>query len=339
MVVLLGAWNDLRLAAGFGVCLFFLLSAFLITELLEKECLRTHTVQVRSFYIRRALRIWPLYFCFLGATALIGLFVPAYRVEPGRLLALILLSGNWYTAAKGSVGNIVGALWSISVEEQFYLAWPWLAKLSARKGLWLVSVLLVPCSWFAILHLSRTGAHRNLIVWFNSFVQFQFFGLGAVLALYLQGHAPGFSKRVRIGLLVAGLLAWYLAEAIFRIKDDDRLISANSSVLGYTLVAGGSVLFLLGFLGLPENLVPKPLAYLGKISYGLYVFHLLALLWAWTTGAHAFSSLFAFVPNGLTDLIFCVAGLMITVSLAMLSYRFLEKPFLRMKQRFAIVQP
>jgi peptidoglycan/LPS O-acetylase OafA/YrhL len=87
-------------ACSFGVCLFFLLSAFLITELLERERAHTGSIEVRSFYVRRILRIWPLYFSFLLVGVVLGCFIPSYRMEAGRILAFLLLSGNWYVAGE-----------------------------------------------------------------------------------------------------------------------------------------------------------------------------------------------------------------------------------------------
>ena len=100
-------------AGRFGVCLFFLLSAYLITELLCRERANTGTIHVGSFYSRRILRIWPLYFAFLFAGVLLGLAIQDYRIEPHRIEAFLLLSGNWYVARIGCSANPIAPLWSI----------------------------------------------------------------------------------------------------------------------------------------------------------------------------------------------------------------------------------
>ncbi len=119
------AWlaANFRLAGSFGVCLFFVLSSFLITELLLRERRQTGTVHVKAFYVRRILRIWPLYFFFLFFGALLGHFVADWHMEAPRLLAFLLLLGNWYVAVFGQTLNPIAPLWSISIEEQFYLTW------------------------------------------------------------------------------------------------------------------------------------------------------------------------------------------------------------------------
>ncbi len=143
----------------------------------------------------------------------------------------------------------------------------------------------------------------------------------------------------RLVLFTGGLFAWYLAQALFHVKDDSRVLSAKSSIPGYSLVAAGCVLLLFAFLGIAEQFVPKRLAYFGKISYGLYVFHLFALEHIWKLGE---TGILQFGSSGAIRagvyLIFCVTALALTITLAMLSYRFLERPFLRIKERFAFVQ-
>ena len=113
---------------AFGVPVFFLLSAFLITELLLRERTGTGAIHVRSFYLRRILRIWPLYFAVFFGLALLNHFVPGTGTDnPWAWLAFTCFSGNWYITARGWIAGSVDPLWSISVEEQFYLLVPVLA--------------------------------------------------------------------------------------------------------------------------------------------------------------------------------------------------------------------
>ncbi|HZR65591.1 MAG TPA: acyltransferase [Terriglobales bacterium] len=332
-------WNALKQAGSFGVCLFFLLSAYLITELLERERSSTGTIHVSSFYRRRMFRIWPLYFAFLAATLALGMFVPAFRIEPGRLLALIFLSGNWYAAFLGCGLSPIAPLWSISVEEQFYLTWPWIAKFWQRSGLRRTSFLLLPVSSAIILWLSRSGIQARREIWANSFVQFQFFALGAILALSLRHRTPTLTTISRLILFLVGLLSWLLAEVVFHIKDDAGTLSSSSMLAGYGLVAIGCLILFLAFLGIPQQHVPAKLAYLGKISYGLYVFHMLALFCAEkVVSSHASILRLVSEPHYFRFVLIQVLGFGISVSLAAASYRFFETPFLRAKERFTFVQ-
>src|SRR5687768_7831381 len=116
-------------AGAFGVDLFFALSSYLITELLLREHEQRGTFSVAAFYVRRALRIWPLYFTFLALTVLVvPTLIPTDRFGPIYITSFALFVGNWVCAAKGLPFSVASPLWSISVEEQFYIGWPLLLR-------------------------------------------------------------------------------------------------------------------------------------------------------------------------------------------------------------------
>jgi peptidoglycan/LPS O-acetylase OafA/YrhL len=265
-----------------------------------------------------------------------------YWISPGRLLAFLFLSGNWYVAAAGTGTSPIAPLWSISLEEQFYLAWPWVAKIGGRTSILGLSVLLIPISWLTLFFLAHGGAHSERAIWVNSLVQFQFFALGALLALGLNGRVPKLSTRVRIGILMAGAIAWLTAQAAFGVRTPGPRPDAVSLILGYTLVAIGCALFLIGFLGAPRQLLPKPLVYLGKISYGLYVFHMLAIGCASKALGLIERMTFGPVNRGfgptLRSVLMLPVALALTILLAIASYRFLEQRFLKVKERFTLVR-
>jgi len=332
-------------AGRFGVCLFFLLSAYLITELLGREKANTGTIHVGSFYARRILRIWPLYFAFLFAGALLGLAIQDYRLEAHRIAAFLLLAGNWYVARIGCSANPIAPLWSISVEEQFYLAWPWVVKLGGRTWTCIICSILLPLSFLFLYELSRAGGDAGSNIWFNSFVQFQFFALGALLALCLRGRVPALGLLSRIAIFVAGLTSWLIADGVLRLGGADARLSSGSIIAGYAFVAIGCLLFFVSFLGMLTRWVPKRLVYLGKISYGLYVFHMLALSVSWRLfwpAESQRSSLQATSWNGVVlgarAALILLVSMGMTVICAALSYRFLEQPFLSIKERFTFVR-
>ena len=161
-----------------GICLFFVLSSFLITELLRIEKQRTGTIRIRAFYIRRVLRIWPLYFLFLALAVLIGILQPDLHIPVKAVLAFVLLAGNWYAAAHGFVQGFAGPLWSISLEEQFYVIWPSACRFLNKRFLTGLSVLLIPVGVVATYYLAQEGALRSPAIWVNTFVQFQMFCYG-----------------------------------------------------------------------------------------------------------------------------------------------------------------
>jgi peptidoglycan/LPS O-acetylase OafA/YrhL len=141
------------LLGDLGVPVFFLLSAFLITELLFRERDETGTIQLRAFYMRRILRIWPLYFLVFYGLVVLTRFVPfAGAKDPGAWLAFTFFAGNWWICWHGWVPAYpVNPLWSISVEEQFYIAIPIIALLGQRAGVKAVSLFFLFVSYVAVI--------------------------------------------------------------------------------------------------------------------------------------------------------------------------------------------
>lgn len=322
--------TSLAKACGFGLCLFFALSAYLITELLIREKSANGEIEIRAFYTRRVLRIWPLYFLGLG----IGVALTLLRHEPdvlGRYAAYAVLAGNWYCAAHiASAGKSpMEILWSISIEEQFYLFWPWIAAARARRLLEGAAVSLLAVSALALIIIGRTGTSTDA-AWFNSFVQFGMFGAGAMLSLKLRGSAPRLGIASRIAVALAAAAMWYIASAVFHIKDPGPATSAINMLAGYAAVALGCVLFLLSAMGTSAMKLPRTLIYLGRISFGLYVFHELGMNMAWSL-LHKLR-----VPQ--PGVVAAFLGLAITIAIASLSYNFYEKPFLRLKKRLEVVK-
>lgn len=113
------AWT-LGTGGAFGVPVFFLLSGFLIVELLLREREQTGKVHVGAFYVRRALRIWPLYFASFYGLVLLNQVVPGISTnDPQVWAAFSLFLGNWWVSLNGWIAGPVDPLWSISVEEQY----------------------------------------------------------------------------------------------------------------------------------------------------------------------------------------------------------------------------
>src|SRR5258707_11587748 len=129
-------------AGAFGVPLFFLLSSFLIVELLLRERAQTGTIHIKAFYIRRMLRIWPLYLAAFFGLAALGHYMPDVGPKTYHSwLAFLLFAGNWYILRYGWIAGPIDPLWSIAVEEQFYIAIPLLARFGGRRILALVSLI------------------------------------------------------------------------------------------------------------------------------------------------------------------------------------------------------
>lgn len=327
---LLAAVKD---AGNFGVCLFFILSAFLITELLRREQSAYGRIHVRAFYLRRMLRIWPLYFGITIVYALAGRWFHAMRMEPGRVLAYFLLAGNWYIALHPWIQTPLRSLWSISVEEQFYLTWPLLARYGGRRLLAQASLVIILISLLAIIIASADKAFAYNTVWLNSFVQFQFFAWGALSALVLSGDIPIIHRVSRCTAGLTGILLWLLSAWATGIKRPGTHTSAVEFCFGYVAVAAGCLLILLAALGTDKRRIPGWAVYLGKISFGLYVFHETAFLLVDEVQKHVGVPAPRHRDTALALISNKVVALGVTILLAMLSYRFWESPFLRLKRR------
>jgi peptidoglycan/LPS O-acetylase OafA/YrhL len=314
-------WAAAAMTAGaFGVDLFFLLSAYLITTLLLREHRERGRIAVGSFYVRRALRIWPLYYVFLAITIwIVPLVMTREFLRPEYIVAFCLFAGNWICAKGGYPGSVAAPLWSVSIEEQFYLVWPLLLSWTGTRGLVPISggVLALATGarlWLAAQHTGHPG------VWCNTFAHLDPIAIGAILAVRFQDSEPTIGRGRRPVLFLSGAVAWMVAARFGALKGWD-------SVWTYPVVTLGSVAMLISFLGaLPQGRRWPgfgALTHLGRVSYGLYVFHVLAIGLMWEQ--KSLGSLQ--VP----------AAFALTVVLALVSYQWLERPFLKLKERFAAV--
>ncbi len=328
-------------AGAFGVSLFFLLSSFLIVELLLRERAHTGTIHTQAFYIRRILRIWPLYFGSFYGLVLLAHFLP--HVGPtshASWLAFSLFMGNWYILHHGWIAGPVDPLWSISIEEQFYICVPIVARFGGRKALAIISLLLLAVAYVTVFHYAHVHSIGDNGEWTDSWVQFQFFAAGALLAMGLRSRLPTWSGFVRVALFIVAAACWIGAVMGLGVKSWNAHPSVGGAFVGWALITAGCGLFLLSVLGMPERFVPRWLTYLGRISYGLYIYHSLILylvfkkagrmLSDWTSWMNLPRSVMPSIGTGLV--------LLLTVLIAHLSYKFVERPFLRIKERFAFVQ-
>ena len=222
-------------------------------------------------------------------------------------------------------------LWSISVEEQFYLFAPWAVKKLDRRSLSGFGIALIVSANVWLLFLGKAQAPDGAI-WCNSFVQFENFAAGILLCLMLHGITPRIRAWQRPALLAAWALCWLYASLGFHTHSGvDAVTSSLSLIGGYGLVALGSCFLLIAFLGLDKKLLPSWAIYLGRISYGLYVFHVPAL--------HFIDRVFNHFPASWSvAMLFKGATAMgFTILLASLSYRYFETPFLKIKRQHEVI--
>ena len=313
-----------------GLCLFFCLSAYLITEILLQERQTAGVVSVRRFYIRRILRIWPLYLfgIFIGiawAALILG------RQQIIGFVWYLLFAGNIYCAAYGWSINPMTPLWSISVEEQFYLIWPWAMRRFSRRGLLLCALFFIVVANITLFNLGQHHANTGWEVWCNTLVQFEMFATGILLALARKRFQHS-SVLAGVILAISGPVMWFLSFYLLHAMQTPSTGTASSGislVIHYAMIALGCAAVLHGFCMIGPSYMPRWATGLGKISYGLYVYHLLML----QISLVFFISLH--IPHASLFSVFL--GLALTILAAKLSYSRLESPFLRLKRRFEIV--
>lgn len=314
-------------AGAYGVDLFFALSAYLITSLLLRERSTTGKVDLRSFYVRRILRIWPLYLGFVAFAAITARFLPWQNLPLRYIAGYTLLAGNWLYVFYGLPASFAVPLWTVSIEEQFYLAWPLALRRASIRAIafMAIAVLVVANLWR--LALVVLGAPAQAME-YNTFTRLDPIALGVLLALF-AGKLPSLSTWQRITLLTAGVATWIVTFWSTVVIEMPKLSTWQSAV-GHLLTALASAAILFSVMGSQNAFLRnKWLLYLGKISYGLYVLH---------EFAHycAMRLLPASTPIQVIEQ--SVFSLALTILLAVASYRWLESPFLLLKERFAYVQ-
>jgi len=304
-------------AGALGVDLFFALSAYLITELLLREQRSEGRFDIRAFYIRRILRIWPLYyFALLVLLPVLALAMPADRMPGNFLAAFLLFGGNWACVWWNLYPTALALLWSVSIEEQFYVVWPWLLRLcGSLMPLCALAMLAVATITRAFVISHAAGlVGMDARIWTNAFARLDPIAGGALLALLLQGRIPKHDGRARLLWIVSGGAALWIAGSV--LKDPGWIW-----LFTYPMAAAGCLAIIYGSFGPVAS--PRILIYLGKISYGLYVFHVAAIRLVQTVAGPALRG-----PGVL------LIALALTIAAAALSYRYLESPFLRWKNRF-----
>jgi peptidoglycan/LPS O-acetylase OafA/YrhL len=238
-----------------------------------------------------------------------------------------LLAGNWVYVAYGLPSGFTIPLWTVSIEEQFYLTWPLAVRRATVRGMaWIAGGVLVTANLVRIW-LAATGASLQAME-YNTFTRLDPIALGILLAVF-SPKLPRFAAWQRVGLAISGVATLVIAAAFNGWNSAENPETWRLAIT-HPFIALGSAATLLAFIGAQHKWLRNPaLIYLGKISYGLYVVHVLGLYCAGRL-LHPVSLAGVGAQS--------VAGLAVTIALAAASYRWLETPFLKLKERFAHVQ-
>ena len=255
----------LSLIGNYGVPLFFFLSAFLITELLTQEEENFGKINIKSFYIRRILRIWPLYFTFFFSVVLLTSTTNYFgeRIPVSTQLAFTLFSGNWYITFNKWQSYCITPLWSVSVEEQLYILLPLIIFFTGKRGLKIFSFLAVVIAYATIIYYASRPTTGFSGQWTNSFVQFQFFAAGILLSVYLKSKQPKWYAFPRIVLFLTGIVCWLIASIVCEINADaPHLASIPQSIIGWLLILAGVILMFFSLFGASAKYMPTSLVFL-----------------------------------------------------------------------------
>eukprot|EP00388_Colpodella_angusta_P012414 GDKJ01031493.1.p2 GENE.GDKJ01031493.1~~GDKJ01031493.1.p2 ORF type:complete len:369 (-),score=-9.89 GDKJ01031493.1:51-1157(-) len=323
----------IKITGKTGVILFFVLSGFLITYLLIKEKQVTKTISIPDFYKRRVLRIWPLYFLLIVISFFILPRIPFFNIGEAsalvadnfsiKILFFVLFMPNLALGLFPPVPYASQA-WSIGYEEQFYLFWPWIVKF--RQNLKVIIISLVSLfylsSILAFTVFREMLADHDLLKVAEIFYDFPAYdslligGLLAYLSLYRISFFHFFFKKyVQLFLYAAtfsaiafGLKVPYVNNLFYALMF--ALIIANLALNPNSII----------------SLENRVFNYLGKISYGVYMYHSIAIV-----------LVLKVLPRLDLDNLFLeyLLSALITTAIATLSFEFFENEFIKRKIKFS----
>jgi len=318
-------------SGGFlGVDIFFVLSGFLITTILLEEREQFGRISLSKFYLRRFLRLFPALVALLIGYMVIAALTGGWdSTSVTSVVSSLFYVSNWLLAFDVPFhGHPLGHLWSLAVEEQFYLLWPaLLLLLLARRPRnmirWVGAAVAVVASWRLLLSLNGASDVR---LYFSFDTRFDELLVGCVGGILFVRHADVLS-RVPAALYS---IATYVAGGILLLGILFSPHAAPAYLMrgGYTLMAVCALVLILACVQkkpswLASALALPPMVFVGKISYPLYLWHVVILFF--------FQDIH---PLG-SDTLGKIVQIMLTFAAALASYYFVERPFLRMKDRFA----
>ena len=327
-----------------GVDFFFVLSGFLITGILLDA---KHDGQsLRPFFLRRMRRIFPLYYTVILLAVLYGVYIHArfypqqalYLIGFGNYAGLVTgapLHGHNMTTLTGDRSRAflaTGHLWSLCVEEQFYLAWPWIVyryqKLKTLLHICAVLLCAAPLIRLMCFLYAPKWMLAQALLYTSLPTRMDALVMGGVVAILLRTSQKEKLLRHRRWLLLASAAPVILGGAYCAVRNLDTSFSTNNAIsaaLMYTVIdvcAAAVVLTLTDEKSrLTRSLSWRPLLWLGTISYGFYIFHELPRAGLISLALQKqYSHPVRFVA---------LMGLLISTAGAAVSYRFFETPFLR----------
>ncbi|HEY1685327.1 MAG TPA: acyltransferase [Tepidisphaeraceae bacterium] len=317
--------NQYRIAAhgNMGVWLFFAISGFLITTLLLRERSANGRISLRKFYMRRSLRIFPLYYAVVCLYVILTLLVQRHT-QQGReffhhVPYYLTYTSNWFVTLAGAQGVTFYFAWSLATEEQFYLAWPWIIRFTRRWYLPVVFIFFLIGLKFLIGDLESRGLIDPQALLPRIIMSIAYpICVGCIVAFVLHNR-HGFAIARRI-------IGWFGADLTIAVIIGISIYFLNESLM----LAIWMVALVAAVCIHPQNIFARlmsfrPVRYIGQISYGMYLLHMMCM--QITRGIQTRFR----VPTQYVWII--EIGLAIGVASA--SYWTFERWFLKLKERFS----
>lgn len=321
-----------------GVNFFFVLSGFLITYLLIEEKKINGQIDVKKFWIRRILRIWPLfYLCVIIGFFIFPILKSAFGGQPNETASIgyYLTFTNNFDFIKNGLpdASLLGVLWSVAIEEQFYFVWPIILYLLPIKKYWIAfSTVIIGSVIF------RTFNNNYIMHEFNTFSCIGDMAIGALGAWFIQTNEK-FKNKIQHLKPIYIFLIYILFLTVFIFRN--KILSSNLFLLSVVERPIIAVIILLIILEqcFSENSIFKMskfklLTKLGTISYGLYCLHFVGILIV-TTLTKKYSLNTEVWQVLIIDTSF---ALVLTIVISIISFNVYEKPFLKLKDRFAYIK-
>jgi peptidoglycan/LPS O-acetylase OafA/YrhL len=322
-----------------AVSLFFVLSGFLITYLLLVEKQKTGTIQIKNFYLRRILRIWPLYFLIVT----ICLFILPYVFDLSTLhidrtknfaLTAVLLFLVLPNVVRLINRQLVGGnqLWSIGVEEQFYIIWPIAVRVFIKRlPQFLISFILIKLIITIGLQIAVGNSHSLLLSKIYQFwvlLKIEQMTIGALGAWVL------FHKKEDILSIIYSKPVWIVtilaALALMVVHYNHWSINYIEAFIFLSLIMNLST-----NKDFPITLEYSWLGSLGNMAYGIYMYHTICItICLFTLRALSLDK----INFTLFNIALYTFSILLTIGIAYLSYNFFEKPFLNLKEKFMLVK-
>ncbi len=318
-----------------GVSFFFVLSGFLISYLLIKEKELTNRIDVKSFYIRRILRIWPLYyfvilFGFLIFPALKAHFGQVPHETSNPLLCLTFLN-NFDRIYNGDAdASVITIMWSVAIEEQFYLIWPVLFFLVPSKSYrYIFIAVMLISTLFRVFYIHKTTIDYHTLGVISDMAMG---GLGAYLILNSSSFFNGIKNLSKNSIFIL-----YLSVIALIVFKQEIFATTTMQILKRLIMAGIFIMVILEQNFAEKSLFKvgnwKIISSLGKYTYGLYCLHGIAVL-ATITILKKYSLLNESWQIWLLQL---PIALLLSIFISWVSYTYFESWFLRLKSKFAYI--